>query len=288
MAKPKQPLLSFKARGSLGHALTYARVRGVTVAKRIPTPNQPRTLLQLYRRNLYSLALEWWRSLTPAQAAELRTQAAALGLPIYQYFMKVVLSTVIDHATRHELGGADQVSVAGLSGVLADDQAPQVHGPAKHTNVPRELFIPATEGYASGAVVSFWPYYSTLKLPDGVNAWFNLTTRVPDDFVAFLSMKMVWGAAAAAGNLEWRQIARYAAAGEVRHAHTENLGLGLTATLGNNIINVSEHPLPLTLANLAKGDYLGIYTYRLGTGVGDTLNVDVYVLGLLFTYTADQ
>lgn len=38
-----------------------------------------------------------------------------------------------DHSDRHENGGDDEISVAGLSGELADDQPPKVHGPSKHT-----------------------------------------------------------------------------------------------------------------------------------------------------------
>ena len=37
------------------------------------------------------------------------------------------------HHTRHESGGADEINVAGLSGVLADAQVPQVHGNAYHS-----------------------------------------------------------------------------------------------------------------------------------------------------------
>ena len=39
------------------------------------------------------------------------------------------------HATQHENGGADEINVAGLSGVLADAQVPQAHaiGGSKHT-----------------------------------------------------------------------------------------------------------------------------------------------------------
>ncbi len=38
-----------------------------------------------------------------------------------------------DHAARHQAAGADQLSVAGLSGELADDQPPQDHDNAKHS-----------------------------------------------------------------------------------------------------------------------------------------------------------
>ena len=37
------------------------------------------------------------------------------------------------HHTRHESGGADEINVGGLSGVLADAQVPQVHDNTKHS-----------------------------------------------------------------------------------------------------------------------------------------------------------
>lgn len=40
---------------------------------------------------------------------------------------KTNLTTFNDHSARHENGGADEISVAGLSGLLADDQNPTTH-----------------------------------------------------------------------------------------------------------------------------------------------------------------
>lgn len=38
-----------------------------------------------------------------------------------------------NHSARHENGGADEISVQGLSGTLADQQDPQAHGNERHT-----------------------------------------------------------------------------------------------------------------------------------------------------------
>lgn len=38
-----------------------------------------------------------------------------------------------DHGTRHQAGGADQINVAGLPGVLGEAQSPIVHGNAHHS-----------------------------------------------------------------------------------------------------------------------------------------------------------
>lgn len=65
-----------------------------------------------------------------------------------------------DHNDRHEDGGADELDVDGLSGVLADQQDPQSHGNDRHT----ENFIPDTEIGAEDGVASLG---SDGKLVDG-------------------------------------------------------------------------------------------------------------------------
>ena len=55
---------------------------------------------------------------------------------------------VSDHSARHENGGADEISVAGLSGVLADAQNPTSHTNAVHT---RMVFGATYNGNGSGA-----------------------------------------------------------------------------------------------------------------------------------------
>lgn len=51
----------------------------------------------------------------------------------YQMGTGVSPSDFNDHNERHENGGADEISVAGLSGLLADQQTPLAHGPDKHS-----------------------------------------------------------------------------------------------------------------------------------------------------------
>lgn len=55
-----------------------------------------------------------------------------------------------DHSARHEDGAADELNVAGLSGVLADQQDPQAHANERHT----ENFIPDTEIGSPNGVAS--------------------------------------------------------------------------------------------------------------------------------------
>lgn len=157
-------------------------------------------------------------------------------------------------------------------------------------DVTRELFLPANAGWIEyGSSAGFGPRYAAVK--GSANAWepgVSFAFKVPDDFVSFSSLKAVWGSLAASGNMYWVLKAYYAAAGEVYNTHADDPVKGVTATGGNGIINVQEPANPLTLASLAKGDYLGVYFDREGSSGSDTLNSDMWLLGLLFTYVAKQ
>jgi len=163
------------------------------------------------------------------------------------------------------------------------------HGAAQHTDVTRELFIPAacfpSEGVSSGAL----GIYATMDLSDSVLDRGYFTTKVPDDFVSFSSVKLVWTClGGGVNNMYWKLIAWYAAQGEAYNLHTDTPAYGVTASGGNSLLNVQEPPNPLTLVNLAIGDYLGFCLYRDAAHANDTLGQTTYNLGLLFTYVANQ
>lgn len=73
-------------------------------------------------------------STTAGQATEIADGAIAAHLaesdPHTQYATDAAFN---DHSARHENGGADEISVTGLSGVLADAQTPAAHAITSHT-----------------------------------------------------------------------------------------------------------------------------------------------------------
>lgn len=127
MAKLKAPFFSMAAAGTVGQALTVSKHRRVHVAKKVPTHPDAQTDAQLAQRQLYGEAVEAWRALTPDEREALRPAAALVQLPIYQYFMRMYMMALVAHHETHELGGTDVISVAGLSGELADLQKPKDH-----------------------------------------------------------------------------------------------------------------------------------------------------------------
>lgn len=188
---------------------------------------------------------------------------------------------------------ADRTIIIDSSKITFPDATEQTtkveeHGADKHTNVTRELFIPATEGFVSTGTLINLGMFSAVRCADTEHSQIYWTIKVPDDFVSFVSVKAVWLSTAAAGDMYWRIQADYAASGEAYTTHGDNPAFGATATGGNNIINVQEPANPLTLSELAIGDYLGLWFYR-NAGFGlDTLDTAADLLGLLFTYVAEQ
>lgn len=210
-----------------------------------------------------------------------------------------------DHATTHEPVGADPMAVdavaatgslrtlgAGAQQAMPGNATPTpaVHGAAQHTDVTRELFLPANEGYIkTGAPKSMGFFACVDGLADGADdPEIYFAMKVPDDFVSFASLQAVWASPAAAGNAKWKFNAHYGASGENYAIHSDLPAYGVTATGGANIINVQEPANPLTLASLAAGDYLGFYLKRDGAHADDTLDDVFKLLGILFTYVANQ
>lgn len=167
--------------------------------------------------------------------------------------------------------------------------APAVHGAAQHTDITREIFLPANEGFVDAGTPADEHGCSVVKgAANGDEPSIFLTMKVPVDFVSFTSVKAIWACSAAAGNMFWVLIASYAACGEASDTHEESPAPGVTATGGFGIINCQEPANALTLASLALGDILGLGFHREGSDVSDTLDLDMSFYGLLFTYVANQ
>ncbi len=167
------------------------------------------------------------------------------------------------------------------------------HGDEKHNNVERELFIPAGASHKDGT--DLWDtandHIPEVELADGLDESCSFIFKVPDDFVSFVKAEIAWynRPATAVGNMRWRLLATYGAMWDgvqLYRAHSDTPALAVTATGNSDALNVQEPENPLTLADLATGDYIGIRMLRSGTHVDDTIGESVYVHGLIFTYIA--
>ncbi|KKK71350.1 hypothetical protein LCGC14_2914780, partial [marine sediment metagenome] len=226
-----------------------------------------------------------------AQASGVKWAAAGGGVdtsgtPVATDYARFTDADTIEGRDKAQMLG--DINVADGADVTGSNP-PQAHGASVHTNITRELWIPAIGGNVTGgALVTFGKY---ALVSGGANAnepIISFSVQVPEDFLTFGSVKLVWVSSPAAGNMYWRITAQYAAVGEINNTHTDTPGFGVTATGGTNIFNLQEPANPLALASLAVGDYIGMELNRQGANGLDTLDATAYVMGLLFTYTANQ
>ena len=165
-------------------------------------------------------------------------------------------------------------------------EVPFVHTVDRHTDVTRHIFIPPTS-HTDATVTSYLSYPALLLVNNQPRYGFFILT-VPDNFVSFVSAEALWLCDNDGGNIYWQLGAAYAAAGEAAQQHTDAPAMGLTANAGADLHNLTEPTNPLTLADLAKNDTAGIILFRDATDVLDTITGALYLLGLRFTYVADQ
>ena len=161
----------------------------------------------------------------------------------------------------------------------------RIHGAAVHTDITREIFLPANEGFVSAGT----------SVEEGVRGAADLdepevclTMKVPVDFVSFTKVEAIWFSHGAAGNMYWFIAAYYAACGENISTHADEPAPGATANGGDEIRNCQEPADPLALASLALGDYISLIFLRFGSDALDTLDATMVLEGLLFTYVANQ
>ncbi|MBA7566576.1 hypothetical protein ES708_08267 [subsurface metagenome] len=92
MAKPKSPLLSLGARGTIADSLTFQKRGLATIVRKKPIPKDPKSPAQLARRQIYRDAVASWNSLTLQEQEAWR--GICPGLTPYQCFMSEELKYV--------------------------------------------------------------------------------------------------------------------------------------------------------------------------------------------------
>ncbi|MBA7668783.1 hypothetical protein ES703_76899 [subsurface metagenome] len=142
MTKPRTPLLSFGAQGTVADSLTFQKRGTGTMARMKPVPSQPRTLLQLYHRWDYQDGVFYWHSLTPAQKQAYQTQARPYHMTGFAYFMRYYLTNLPGLAGRWRLDEG--------SGITARDSSknsnPGTIVGATWIKLPNSLFALSFDG----------------------------------------------------------------------------------------------------------------------------------------------
>ncbi len=164
-------------------------------------------------------------------------------------------------------------------------QDPKSHGADKHTDVTRELFVPPSTMYTG--TPELCGLHPTMALADGATEYATFELKVPDDFVSFIRVDLVWVGITGEVDDDWRAYADfyYCAHGEAYNIHTETKMQNLNVT-ALNITYVTD--TTLVLNNLAIGDFLGGKVGRFGADGADTYTGKIRLLGIVFVYTAEQ
>ncbi|MBA7583281.1 hypothetical protein ES708_25222 [subsurface metagenome] len=92
MAKPKSPLLSLGAGGTIADSLTFQKRGRGTIAREKPIPKDPKSEAQLAHRQIFIDAVDAWHALSAEEKETWR--GICPGLTAYQCFMRSELRYV--------------------------------------------------------------------------------------------------------------------------------------------------------------------------------------------------
>ena len=106
MSKPKSPLFSLGAHGTIGDSLTYQERSGVDFVRQKPIPTDRYTLAQAYHRWDYQWYALQWHALSAAEKLAYRKLGSTCGITGFNYYMKVALNTLPDLVARWHLDEA--------------------------------------------------------------------------------------------------------------------------------------------------------------------------------------
>jgi hypothetical protein len=140
---------------------------------------------------------------------------------------------------------------------------------------------------AQGFTVSNASRYHGLRAADGVDCRATFTSRVPDDFVSFTSVKMLWQTPASSGNLVFLCYFHWAAGGEVDNENAETGVQQTVASGGTEFFTYSEMG-DFALSGIAAGDIFGSEFRCYRNNGSDTLATHMEVCGFEFNYVASQ
>lgn len=170
-----------------------------------------------------------------------------------------------DHQARHLVAGGDTFT----------------HGAPEHTDISKTLFWEVST--ESSPVIP----YASFRFQNNLAVAAHVTRILPSDFVSVTSLYPVIHGANAAGNVYRNVRIDFCANGEAPSTHSTSSGFAAVA-LGNTVLLVEATNFSGYLAGATAADVIGLDYGRDSTNVLDTYETNVYFLGWLFTYLANQ
>lgn len=171
MAKPKSPLLSLGAKGTIGDALTFQKRGRDTIARTKPIPRDPYSLNQAYQRWDYRDYAHMWTLLSNSEKQVYRTKASRYHITGFSQFMRESLKALTDIVGRWHLDER--------SGATAYDSS-------KNTNNGAIIGASPTPGYIDGAFL-FDGLNDGIAVPTSPSL--NLVSPFSIEFFIYLNAK---------------------------------------------------------------------------------------------------
>ncbi|MBA7591002.1 hypothetical protein ES708_33147 [subsurface metagenome] len=120
MAKPKSPLLSLGARGTIADSLTFQKRGRGTITRTKPIPQDPKSPAQLAQRQIYRDAVDAWHALSAEEKEAWR--GVCPGLTAYQCFMQAKIRELLFPPPPEEYTEEQTLSFASVSLSSEDNQ----------------------------------------------------------------------------------------------------------------------------------------------------------------------
>lgn len=187
------------------------------------------------------------------------------------------VTILTDHAT---LIDANTAGIATL----------QSHGASVHTDVTRQFFVPAGAGSVSDDTnlisSSVGPVYA---FPDAGTETVAFSFWMPNNWVSSMSYQIYWVPAATVASSAVRWSANYlwvAVGGDISAAGTTAAFTGASSAHTVNLVYAESAQTIAT--GEAASRMLRFSLSRVGGNAADTYTNDAQLIGILFSYTANQ
>jgi len=146
-----------------------------------------------------------------------------------------------------------------------------IAGPAAAESVWLDQFFPAVSPNDNKGA------YAAILMADGEDTTIHQTFIIPDDITTITTAQVIV-IPEGTGDLRWQCDTAMSACGEDFETHTDSIGADVTAvtTDERECIDIID-----ALTDATAGDLVGIQFIRTGSNAGDTVNANVYYLGIL-------
>jgi len=197
-----------------------------------------------------------------------------------------------DTTARHPLANLDPLvcseaeadSKIALHSALANVHHNESHDYGMHQSRDASLFIPAGPGYLSDTEGYVGSYHIGILPPTSLHSWY-FTLRYSFAHLSLTNIKLVWICPAEEGALYFALAWIASASGEVYNQHTGSGGYWTVDSGGPEVVNVTELTSITNLGAINLNDFIGFRIYRNPTHANDTLEENVWLLGMIFNFS---